>query len=59
MTSGLPSEPIGRDALAGAYFVGFDMRQPGGTLRTIAAGSAGSSLRRSALPRTADASAAR
>jgi cation diffusion facilitator CzcD-associated flavoprotein CzcO len=37
--SGLPSEPIGRGALAGAYFVGFDMRQPG-TLRTIA-GEAG------------------
>ena len=37
--SGLPSESIGRGALAGAYFVGFDMRQPG-TLRTIA-GQAG------------------
>ena len=32
--SGLPSEPIGRGALAGAYFAGFDMKKPG-TLRTI------------------------
>jgi cation diffusion facilitator CzcD-associated flavoprotein CzcO len=37
--NGLPSQPVGRGALAGAYFVGFDMRQPG-TLRTIA-GEAG------------------
>jgi cation diffusion facilitator CzcD-associated flavoprotein CzcO len=34
--SGLPTEAIGRGALAGAYFVGFDTRQPGGLLRTIA-----------------------
>jgi cation diffusion facilitator CzcD-associated flavoprotein CzcO len=33
--SGLPCEPIGRGALAGVCFVGFDMRQPG-ALRTIA-----------------------
>ncbi len=33
--SGLPSEPIGQGALAGSYFVGFDMKKPG-TLRTIA-----------------------
>ncbi len=37
--NGLPNQPVGRGALAGAYFVGFDMRQPG-TLRTIA-GEAG------------------
>jgi cation diffusion facilitator CzcD-associated flavoprotein CzcO len=34
--SGLPTEPIGRGALAGVAFVGFDTRQPGGLLRTIA-----------------------
>ena len=37
--NGLPNQPVGRGALADAYFVGFDMRQPG-TLRTIA-GEAG------------------
>ena len=37
--NGLPNQSVGRGALAGAYFVGFDMRQPG-TLRTIA-GEAG------------------
>ncbi len=34
--SGLPAEPIGRGALEGVYFVGFDTRQAGGLLRTIA-----------------------
>lgn len=33
---GLPLEMVGTDALAGVYFVGFDVRQPGGLLRTIA-----------------------
>jgi cation diffusion facilitator CzcD-associated flavoprotein CzcO len=55
--SGLPSEPIGRDALAGAYFVGFDMRQPG-TLRTIA-GQAGIVAAAICTAEVADASAAR
>jgi cation diffusion facilitator CzcD-associated flavoprotein CzcO len=31
----LPRDPIGSGALAGVYFVGFDIRQPGGLLRTI------------------------
>jgi cation diffusion facilitator CzcD-associated flavoprotein CzcO len=35
--NGLPSVVAGSGALAGAYFVGFDTRQPGGLLRTIAA----------------------
>ncbi|MEO8836859.1 MAG: NAD(P)-binding domain-containing protein, partial [Caldimonas sp.] len=34
--TGLPSEPVGRGALDGVFFVGFDVRQPGGLLRTIA-----------------------
>ena len=33
---GLPTELVGRGPLAGVYFVGFDTRQPGGLLRTIA-----------------------
>ena len=33
--SGLPTELAGSGALAGIYFVGFDLRQPGGLLRTI------------------------
>jgi hypothetical protein len=33
--NGMPRDVIGRDALDGAYFVGFDLRQPGGLLRTI------------------------
>ncbi|HWI79623.1 MAG TPA: NAD(P)/FAD-dependent oxidoreductase [Ramlibacter sp.] len=32
---GLPRETIGRGPLDGAFFVGFDVRQPGGLLRTI------------------------
>ena len=32
---GLPTAPIGTGALAGLYFIGFDIRQPGGLLRTI------------------------
>ena len=35
--NGLPSELAGSGPLAHAYFVGFDTRQPGGLLRTIAA----------------------
>jgi cation diffusion facilitator CzcD-associated flavoprotein CzcO len=35
--NGLPSMLAGSGALAHAYFVGFDTRQPGGLLRTIAA----------------------
>jgi hypothetical protein len=34
--SGLPAELIGRGRLAGIYCVGFDIRSPGGLLRTIA-----------------------
>ena len=34
--NGMPAEMIGRDDLDGLYFVGFDIRQPGGLLRTIA-----------------------
>ncbi len=34
-TSGLPTELAGAGALAGIYFIGFDLRQPGGLLRTI------------------------
>ena len=34
--SGLPSEPIGRGALAGVFFVGFDMKTARRPLRTIA-----------------------
>ena len=33
---GLPPSAIGAGELAGLYFVGFDLRQPGGLLRTIA-----------------------
>ncbi|HEX2541106.1 MAG TPA: NAD(P)/FAD-dependent oxidoreductase [Caldimonas sp.] len=35
--NGLPLEVAGRGALQGVFFVGFDLRQPGGLLRTIAA----------------------
>ena len=34
--SGLPTQLAGSGELAGVYFVGFDVRQPGGLLRTIA-----------------------
>jgi len=37
--SGLPLPLAGEGPLAGIYFVGFDTRQPGGLLRTIAAQS--------------------
>ncbi len=33
---GLPREAIGRGTRAGLHFTGFDLRQPGGLLRTIA-----------------------
>ena len=33
---GMPAEVVGQGALAGVYFVGFDVRQPGGLLRAIA-----------------------
>ncbi len=33
--SGLPTQLVGTGALAGVYFVGFDLRQAGGLLRTI------------------------
>ncbi len=33
---GMPTEVVGQGALAGVYFVGFDVRQPGGLLRAIA-----------------------
>jgi indole-3-pyruvate monooxygenase len=33
--NGMPREVIGQGALAGVFFVGFDIRQPGGLLRTI------------------------
>ncbi len=33
--NGMPREVIGQGALAGVCFVGFDIRQPGGLLRTI------------------------
>ncbi|MES2841308.1 MAG: NAD(P)/FAD-dependent oxidoreductase [Pseudomonadota bacterium] len=36
---GMPAEVVGQGALAGVYFVGFDVRQPGGLLRSIAAQS--------------------
>jgi len=32
---GLPTHVIGTGSLAGVYFVGYDIRQPGGLLRTI------------------------
>lgn len=34
---GMPTEVVGQGHLAGVYFVGFDVRQPGGLLRAIAA----------------------
>ena len=34
--SGLPTQLAGTGELDGVYFVGFDVRQPGGLLRTIA-----------------------
>ncbi|MFW2357026.1 flavin-containing monooxygenase [Hydrogenophaga sp.] len=34
---GMPAEVVGQGALAGVYFVCFDVRQPGGLLRAIAA----------------------
>ncbi|MFZ2653022.1 MAG: NAD(P)/FAD-dependent oxidoreductase [Burkholderiaceae bacterium] len=36
-SNGMPLSVAGEGALRGAYFVGFDIRQPGGLLRTIAA----------------------
>lgn len=33
---GMPSDAVGQGAWAGVYFVGFDVRQPGGLLRAIA-----------------------
>lgn len=33
---GMPTEVVGQGALTGVYFVGFDVRQPGGLLRAIA-----------------------
>jgi indole-3-pyruvate monooxygenase len=33
---GMPAEVVGQGTLAGVYFVGFDVRQPGGLLRAIA-----------------------
>ncbi|MDB5774846.1 MAG: binding domain protein [Herbaspirillum sp.] len=33
--NGMPTDVIGRGALEGVYFVGFDIRAPGGLLRTI------------------------
>jgi len=33
--NGMPLDVVGRDALDGVYFIGFDLRQPGGLLRTI------------------------
>jgi hypothetical protein len=33
---GLPVDMTGHGALTGVFFVGFDIRQPGGVLRTIA-----------------------
>jgi cation diffusion facilitator CzcD-associated flavoprotein CzcO len=33
--NGMPAAPIGTGQLAGVFFVGFDVRQPGGLLRTI------------------------
>jgi cation diffusion facilitator CzcD-associated flavoprotein CzcO len=35
--NGMPVSVAGQGALAGVYFVGFDIRQPGGLLRAIAA----------------------
>ncbi len=35
--NGMPAGMVGEGALAGVYFVGFDIRQPGGLLRTIGA----------------------
>jgi cation diffusion facilitator CzcD-associated flavoprotein CzcO len=34
-TRGMPPATVGEGALAGVYFVGFDVRQPGGLLRSI------------------------
>ncbi|MDZ4291745.1 MAG: NAD(P)/FAD-dependent oxidoreductase [Hydrogenophaga sp.] len=34
---GMPTQVVGQGDLAGVYFVGFDVRQPGGLLRAIAA----------------------
>ncbi|MEQ1804682.1 MAG: NAD(P)/FAD-dependent oxidoreductase, partial [Burkholderiaceae bacterium] len=35
--SGMPRDVVGRGAMSSVYFVGFDIRQPGGLLRAIAA----------------------
>ena len=35
--NGMPASVVGQGELAGVYFVGFDIRQPGGLLRAIAA----------------------
>ena len=35
--NGMPIDVVGQGALAGVYFVGFDIRQPGGLLRCIGA----------------------
>jgi len=33
--NGMPVDVVGRGELAGVFFVGFDIKQPGGLLRTI------------------------
>ena len=35
--NGMPAQMVGQGALTGVFFIGFDIRQPGGLLRTIAA----------------------
>lgn len=52
---GMPLEIIGQGPLAGLYFVGFDIRQPGGLLRAIGGQAqvvAGAIGRRPPLPRS-------
>ncbi|WP_159590236.1 flavin-containing monooxygenase [Hydrogenophaga sp. BPS33] len=55
---GMPPQAIGEGALDGLYFVGFDVRQPGGLLRSIAQQAERVaeriSLRQAQAPRTRD-----
>ncbi|HEX4234170.1 MAG TPA: NAD(P)/FAD-dependent oxidoreductase [Caldimonas sp.] len=53
--NGMPLAVAGEGPLAGIYFIGFDIRQPGGLLRTIAAQSLAVAERISATPATSRA----
>ncbi|HEV7574603.1 MAG TPA: NAD(P)/FAD-dependent oxidoreductase [Caldimonas sp.] len=53
--SGLPTALVGTGDLAGVYFIGFDLRQAGGLLRTIAQQASAVAERIAATPKPARA----